>query len=290
MTTQPDPHSQPLPLNITQTPLADVSAAATDAAAHPTDFAAWPSAFAPGQHDQMQQPIDLDAFHMELQPAEVPHSSASQNAMSAAIVFIVVIVGLWAVLGYMHSMAKTLSSVDATNQKLIVQLSDSGEGLKKLEKKTSVITTMSENSGKLNLLMTGINEGMGGMLGGVDNIGTQMATLNESLKLLDSEVGQVAPINTKVASKLNGINDGLAQSNNSVSGMKVDIVKTSKALTGVPPYLVKTNARLAHVNGVVSYMGVHGVQSPLSIHVTFLGIPNGGAVISATMIPQGAWL
>lgn len=262
MATLPDPQAQPLP-------------------AMPLPM--------PPQAPSYAAPIELDPLDGPLQPSAVQHSNASQTAMAAAIVFIVAIVGLWAVLGYMHAMAKTLSSVDASNKRIIGQLNESKVGLVKLDHKTQAVVVMAKNSTKLRELMVGLDTEMGTMLSSVDSIGTEMGALSGSLDKLDSEVAKVGTTNVEVTSGLNKINAGLGKSAATVKGMRSDITKTAHALTTIPPYLVRTNARLGHVNFVVNHMGRNGVVSPLVIHVSFLGIPNGGATIKATMIPPGAW-
>lgn len=224
-------------------------------------------------------------------PAYLPgvEARASRNTMAAVIVFIVLLVGGWSALNYLKSMSETLANINQGNTEIIAKLEVSKKGLVAIEKKTSSVKVMVKDSQDLATLMSGLDASMGDMIAGVGSIGSEMQQLNTSLDTLNTEIGAVGEANSSISGKLEAINTGLKESATQVGTMRTDIDGTSNLLKNVPPKIDATNKRLGHVNSVVSYMGTNGVKSPLSIAVTFLGIPNGSAIINATMVPEGAW-
>lgn len=216
-------------------------------------------------------------------------SRTSNTAMATAITVIVTIIGLWTVLGYVHSLAAVLSSVDATNKEIVGKLQVAGAGLKQLDAKTDSVRSMNTHATQLQGLLGDIDSDMGQMVSGVQSIGDQMKALDGSLVELDQQVTAVAGSNAKIADKLGGIDTGLRSQARQVAGMRTSVAASSAALGKVPQTIGTTNARLAHINQAVCYMGRVGVHNNLKVYVDFLGIPNGNAVISATMIPTGSW-
>ena len=219
----------------------------------------------------------------------MPRRDPQRTALAAIITFVVMIIGLWAILGYMHSMAVTLSSLNAANDKLQTQLHSANGQLSGLSDKTSYVAVMAIDSGKLRDQMAGLDAGMSGMIGDVDTIATQMKTMNASIGQLDTDVGAVGTANGSVGQKLGAIAQGLQSQVKQVHGMRKDVAAAATSLVQLPPTLKATNARLTHVNSVVCYMGATGIVNSADIRISFLGIPNGTATIKATIIPPGGW-
>ena len=219
-----------------------------------------------------------------------PVRDPSRTALAAVITFICMIVGLWAILAYMHSMAVTLSSVDSSNRKVILQLKEANAGLIQLDLKTRNVAIMSDNAKKLGTLMVGIDADMASMLVGVGSIGREMTAMNHSLAQLDSEITQVEASNLSVAAKLGGISTGLKGQASKVQGMRKDVQATSRVLKKSPVLLRQTNGRLIFVNKIVCYMGRVGLGQDMKATFKLVGaLPLGSVDIKATMIPPGGW-
>jgi hypothetical protein len=212
-----------------------------------------------------------------------------RTALSAVLVFAVVVIGLWAGLSYMHAMADTLASTSATNDRIRGQLTQANADLLALDRKTSNVARIAHDTGQLRANMAGIDTNKGAMLAGVDHIGEQMQELSVSLANLDTQINAVADTDVAVSAKLQTINSGLGEQARKVGAMRHDVQASSQQLSMVPPLLAATNARLTHVNGVVCYMGTKGISNDLKLGISFIGIPNGKATIHATMIPPGGW-
>lgn len=252
------------------------------------------STYAPPQQVPAAAPV-WNAEHVAAEPVTMapvftqPARDPSRTALAAVITFIVALIGLWAILSYMNSMAKTLSSIDSGNQKMIGQLKVANSGLRELDRKTSYVGAMNDDAAQLRELMGGLDSSMGEMIGGVDRIGTEMGSMSGSLKNLDESVTKVGATNTAISTKLGTINSGLATEASKVRGMRLDVDASAKALNQLPPALRTTNARLAYINSVVCLMGKVGIANALKIKVTFFGIPNGSAELSGVIIPPGGW-
>lgn len=222
-------------------------------------------------------------------PYVAPRRDPQRTALAAIITFLISIVGLWAILAYMHSMAVTLSSVNASNVKVIAQIQSANVGLRHLDEKTRSVRSMDRDAADLQELMVGLDQNMGVMLTDLGTISTGMQTMDSSLTTLDREVETVGASNTSIGEKLGGINRGLKGQAGKVRGMRVDVQATSKSLEQIPPQLKATNARLAFINKVICRMGTVGLANRIHLAVTWIGIPNGSADIAATLIPPGGW-
>lgn len=232
-------------------------------------------------------PVEHGPMTMALPPHE---EHVGRNKLAAALTVLVAIIGIWSVLGYVGSMSKTLSSTLETNKKIKGQLTEANSGLVQLDTKTANVAKMTKGSAELATLMGGLDSDMGAMIDGVESIGTQMESVSGALDGLNSEIETVNATNAQMESSLGTINSTLSAQATKVRGLRKDVDSTATELGGVPPLLTATNSRLTHINKVVCQMGTKGLQNPLKVYITFLGIPNGNAEIAATMIPPGAWL
>jgi hypothetical protein len=212
-----------------------------------------------------------------------------RRTLAAVITFVCLLVALWAILGFLGAMTKTLSSVSSGTNKLEVQLTSANEGLHKLDTKTANLEQMSADTKTLAGLLGGIDGDMGAMLENVTEISNGMQSMNETLGTLQGEVVKVNTINADMADKLGGINSGLGDQVQSVRSMRRDVQATSGVLTTLPGRLNATNHRLAHVNGIVNYMGCQGITNNLEVEIKLGPIPNGSAKVFATVVPPGAW-
>lgn len=212
-----------------------------------------------------------------------------QNTLAAVLVFVTLLVSLWAILGFLGAMTKTLTSISNGNDKLMVQLQTANDGLGRLDQKTSHLHAMSDDSTRLRSVLEGIDGSMGAMLTGVEGISAGMQAMDASLATLDSELATVNELNASMSSELAGINSGLAQKRLKVQAMRRDVVGTSGVIAGLPALLAATNGRLAHINGAVNTMGCKGITNNLRVKISVGPIPNGGADVFATVIPAGAW-
>jgi hypothetical protein len=209
--------------------------------------------------------------------------------MAAVITFVSLIVGLWAILGFMGSMSKTLTSVSSGTNKLEGQLTEANKGLASLDEKTKNLEQMSADTKHLAGVLGTIDSDMGGMLANVDVIAEGMKSMDVSLGTLEGEVTRVNAINSDMAAKLGGISDGLGTQVKSVRTMRRDVQATGGVLGSLPGRLGATNARLAHVNNSVNIMGCGGITNNLEVSINLGPIPNGSAKVFATVVPPGAW-
>ena len=212
-----------------------------------------------------------------------------QRTMAAVITFVALLIGLWGILGFMGSLADTLSSIVSGNQKLKLQMTEANKGLVSLDEKTARLEQMSGDSAQMKSLLTGIETDMGTMLDGVNGIADGMSGMSTSLGTLDGELGKVNEINSGMASQLGSINAGLAQQVKSVRTMRKDVEATGRVLGSLPGRLTATNKRLEHVNNSVNTMGACGITNNLNVKISLGPIPNGRATVYATVIPPGAW-
>lgn len=233
----------------------------------------------------------------ELDTVAVPRYYAPQQAvldprqrtMAAVITFVALIFGLWGILGFTGSLAKTLSSVSSGNQKLKVQLTQANKGLADLDRKTYPLIQMSSDSEHMAKSLGGIEKDMGTMLSGVDEIASGMTQMGAYLDTLESELGQVNSINQGMARDLGGINSGLKSQLSKVRTMRQDVQATGGVLGQLQPRLRATNARLRHVNGAVNTMGCLGITNQLNVKIKVGPLTTGSAKVSATVVPPGAW-
>lgn len=223
-----------------------------------------------------------------LAPARVARDPR-QRTMAAVITFVALLIGLWGILGFLGSMSQTLSGIASGNQKLKIQMADANAGLQTIDEKTRNLETMSANSGKMKVMLTGIDKDMGTMLVGVNGIADGMSSMATSLTTLDTELGKVNDINSGMATQLGGINAGLQNQVTSVRTMRKDVESTSRVLKSLPGRLTATNKRLAYVNNAVNIMGCRGITNNLKVKISVGPIPNGNATVYATVIPPGAW-
>jgi hypothetical protein len=230
-------------------------------------------------------PVGPPRYYAPARAAQDPR----QRTMAAVITFVCLLIALWAILGFLGSMSKTLSSVSSGTDKLEVQLTKANEGLASLDTKTSNLEQMSADTKTLASLLGTIDGNMGGMLEDVDNIANGMASMNTSLGTLEGELTRVNDINDNMASQLGGINAGLGSQVKSVRAMRKDVQATGTVLGTLPGRLEATNSRLAHVNSIVNYMGCQGITNNLEVSIKLGPIPNGSAKVYATVVPPGAW-
>ncbi len=216
-------------------------------------------------------------------------ASSSQRLIAGVISFIAAAVALLAINSYVNELSRTLASVRNENQKVIKQLGAANKGLDGLDRKTAKVADLNRDAKQLKKLMGTIDSDMGGMLGGVDRINAGMTQMSGTLDTLDGEITQVGAYNSSIAGKLDSINKGLAGQKETIATLRKDVDATSGALEQLPPQLKTTNARLGHVNRFVCLLGKTGITNKLKLAITFIGIPNGSAVINATMIPPGGW-
>lgn len=219
-----------------------------------------------------------------------PVRDPQRTALAGVIAFISVVIALWAILGFVHSMAETLSSVSSGNDKLSAQLKVANTGLNDLATKTASVKQMQTDTKVLRTELENIDGSMADMLKGVAVIGTEMSAMNTSLGTLDGEIGKVNEINGAMANDLGEINAGLGQQHDQVATMRRDVVGTSAALKTLPPKLGAVNARLTHINKVICYMGSQGILSNLKVHIKVPLIGEiGTAEVFATVVPPGSW-
>lgn len=212
-----------------------------------------------------------------------------QKTLAAVITFIAMVIGLWAILGFTGSLAKSLTSVRSSNEKLRLQLLEANKGLVSLDEKTGHLHGMAEQSKTLGGLLSTIDKDMTQMLEGVEAIAAGMGGLDTSLTTLDTELGEVNDISGGMGEQLGGINAGLASQVKSIRTMRKDVEATGRVLSTLPGRLDATNGRLAHVNEAVNVMGCRGILNNLQVEI-FLGpLRNGSAQVTATVVPPGAW-
>jgi hypothetical protein len=245
----------------------------------------------------MQEPLPTFVAPQQLAPVGPPRYLAPQRpvrdprqrTLAAVITFVALVIGLWGLLGFMGSLSKMLTSINSGNAKLKVQMTEANVGLADLNTKTDYLDAMAENTGTLQVALVGIDEDMGTMLGGVNEIATGMETLGTSLDTLDSELGQVNDINEGMSTQLASINAGLASQLRSVRTMRRDVVETGKVLGTLPGRLDATNGRLAYVNGSVNTMGCAGIMNNLKVKIGVGPLNTGSATVYATVVPPGTW-
>jgi hypothetical protein len=209
--------------------------------------------------------------------------------LAAVITFVCMIFALWAVLGFLGSMAKTLSNVSRGTASVRLQLQQANAGLATLDAKTGALDAMKADTGRLGGSLGAIDTDMGVMVTDVDSIATSMQAMKGSLDTLDGQLGGINDINARMAPKLGTINTGLGHELAQVRAMRKDVVATKGVLGTVPGRLNVTNGRLTWVNSTINYFGCTGLSNTVGIRMTFLGIPNGTAKISAAITPKGAW-
>lgn len=269
---------------------AELDAAASAAAA----AAAMPGAPAalPGVHPSYAA-TPMTTFAAVQSPGALPMAPAvrdpQRTALAAVITFVAAVVGLWAILGYVHDLSVALSSVSSSNGKLIQQMTVANEGLDQLDDKTAKVQSMNDYSKRLATLMEQIDADMGGMVTSVDGIGTQMSTTSGALRALDGELTGVAAADASMAKTLVGIDKGLRSQSEQVRTMRKDLHATARVIEHIPSTLRATNERLAFINRVVCQIGARGLGNRLALAIEFLGITTGRATIHATMIPAGGW-
>ncbi|MEO6867527.1 MAG: hypothetical protein ABI200_05855 [Gaiellales bacterium] len=212
-----------------------------------------------------------------------------QKTMAAVITFIALVIGLWAIMGFTGTLAKTLVSIRGGSEKLRVQLVEANKQLVTLDQKTSHLNGMSDSTKELGGLLVTIDKDMGGMLGGVDKIAASMTDLEASLTTLDSELGKVNEISVGMGSQLGEINSGLGSQVKSVRTMRKDVVATGRVLGTLPGRLDATNGRLGHVNNSVNIMGCRGILNNMQVEIFAGPLRTGAAHVSATIVPPGAW-
>ncbi|MCW2927931.1 MAG: hypothetical protein JWM86_1899 [Thermoleophilia bacterium] len=212
-----------------------------------------------------------------------------QRTLAAVIVFVCLLVAIWAILGFMGSLADTLSSISSGNEKLKLQLGTANQGLANLDTKTRSLAKMSSDSKELKGQLGTIDGTMGGMLKDVDTIAKGMEQMDTTLITLDEEIGKVNEINSSMSSQLGVIAAGLKSQVVSVRSMRKDVVATGDVLGSLGGRLAATNGRLGHINNSVNIMGVCGITNNLEVDI-FLGpLRNGSAKVYATVIPPNAW-
>ncbi|MCW2955842.1 MAG: hypothetical protein JWO69_711 [Thermoleophilia bacterium] len=268
-----------------------MSAAGTPAAPPP---GAWQDATGAWHYPYATDPV---VQPHELAPVGPPRHYAPERdardprrtTLAAVLTFLALIVGLWAVLGFLGSMSTTLASLASGNEKLKGQLVEANVGLTALDTKTQAIAGMSKSAGELRGLLENIDKNMGAMLTGVATIGTDHSGMLGSLSTLDDELGTVNAANAGLANELGDINAGLRGQVRSVASMRADIVATEAVVGTLPGRLAATNGRLAHVNSVVNQMGCRGITSRINVDVRFTFMAAGNASIVATIVPPGTW-
>lgn len=212
-----------------------------------------------------------------------------RTTLAAVITFVCLVLGLWAVLGFLGSMSATLSSVAAGSTSLQAQLTTANAGLARLDAKTGALTQMEGDTDALATALTSIDTDMGAMLTDVGTIGTGMESMRGSLTQLDEQVAGINTINAEMAPKLGTINGQLRSEAAQVKAMRMDVANTRSVLTHVPARLDVTNQRLTWINSSINYFGCTGLLNQLHIRMSWIGIPNGSADINATITPKGAW-
>lgn len=267
---------------------------------------------APAQPDAPHQPI---VPQEELLPVVVPHNYAlaaerpmpelpgdqlyyapaaaprdqSRTTLAAVITFVALIIALWGILGFLSSMSKTLTSVDSGTTKLKTQLVTANDGLRALDEKTGHLNSLATDSVALKGKLGAIDGGMASMLTSIGLIATNMSAMEGSLGTLDTELGKLNAANSTVSEQLGGIRTGLGSQQKSVAGMSKDVAGTGKQLGALVPRLAASNARLAHINSTVNFMGCKGILQKLNATFYLGPIRNGGGEISATIVPPGSW-
>lgn len=244
-----------------------------------------PAASSPIVPEAALAPVGPPRYYAPARAAQDPR----QRTMAAVITFVCLLIALWAILGFLGSLSKTLSSVSSGTSKLEVQLTQANKGLASLDEKTSNLNQMSQDTRTLASLLGTIDGNMGGMLADVDKIATGMQSMNTSLGTLEGELTAVNSINDDMASQLGGINAGLGSQVKSVRTMRRDVQATGTVLSTLPGRLEATNGRLAHVNGIVNYMGCRGITNNLEVTIKAGPFTTGVAKVFATVVPPGAW-
>lgn len=234
------------------------------------------------------QPPEPPAEQRYYAPTAAPRDQR-RTTLAAVITFISLLVALWGILGFLGSMSKTLGSVKTGSERVQVQLTTANKGLADLDRKTGHLNALAADSTKLKTQLASLDGGMGSMLTGIDSIAASMQAMNGSLGTLDAELGKVNAANATVGEQLGSINSGLVGQQRAVAGMAKDVKNTGQVLSGMPPRLAASNARLRHLNSVVNFMGCRGINQKLKVKASVFGIPNGTAEISATIVPPGAW-
>lgn len=258
---------------------------------------AWQDATGAWHYPYEQLPQQLIVEQHELAPVGPPRHygparvarDPRQATMAAVLTFICLIVGLWAVLGFLGSMSRTLSSMAKGNEKVKTQLAEANAGLRDLDVKTRQVEAMSGSSAELKAYLQDISANMGTMVAGVGAIGDDMGAVQASLGTLEEELGSVNTTNAGLAKDLTGINAGLTRQLKQVSTMRGDLVATSEVVDQLPGRLDATNGRLGHINKVVNLMGCRGITQKIDVDVSFTFVNAGSASIIATVVPPGSW-
>lgn len=277
-------------------PYADAAGALAEP--QPVAAAQVPAGYAPAQPEAAGPPPDAVIVASEqLLPVGPPRYLAPQavvrdprqRTLAAVITFVALIAGLWGILGFTGSLARTLTSINGTNAKLEVQMRDANVGLVGLDEKTRPLAPMAEESRRMHQVLGVIDADLGTMLGGVESIAAGMSGMGASLETLDTELGTVNEVNAGMARQLGSIDSGLQSQLAKVRTMRRDVQATGTVLGSLPPRLRATNARLAHVNGAVNTMGCRGILSNLKVKIGLGPIPTGAAEVQATVVPPAAW-
>jgi hypothetical protein len=251
----------------------------------------YPYVAAPAPNDMFVPAAQLDqnvVVPVQARPLRMARDPR-RTTMAAVITFVSLIIGLWAVLSFLGSMSKTLSSVAAGTASVHAQLELANQGMTSLDAKTGSLTQMRSNTDQLAAALTGIDAQMGSMVTGVDTIQTGMSSMHGSLGQLGTQVDGINTINAGMAPKLTTINAGLKHQVKQVTSLRGDVVSTRKVLSRVPARLDVTNSRLAWINQTINFFGCSGLTNQIHIKLNFAGLGLGSADIGATITPKGSW-
>lgn len=243
------------------------------------------------------EPADLLVPASTLQPVGPPLHAAPvraaqdprQRTLAAVITFVCLLLALWAILGFMGSLSRSLASISSGSARLEAQVAQANEGLVGLDRKTGHLGQMADDSRRMRGLLGTIDTDMGGMLTSVDAIAGSMRAMDASLVRLDGELGRVNQVNEQMTGTLTNIDRGLGSQARSVRAMRRDVVATGGVLGTLPGRLRATNGRLAHVNESVNVMGCRGITNNLEVDIRVGPLPTGSAKVHATVVPPGAW-
>lgn len=223
-----------------------------------------------------------------LAPARVAQDPR-QRTLAAVLTFLMLLLALWAILGFTGSLSSTLASISNGSARLETQVAQANEGLVQLDAKTGRLQQMADDSRRMRGLLRTVDSDMGGMLESVGTIATGMRAMDTSLATLDTELAQVNRINEGMTGTLAEIDRGLASQARSVGAMRRDVAATGGVLGSLPGRLRATNARLTHVNGAVNIMGCRGITNNLEVGIRVGPLSTGAAKVFATVVPPGAW-
>lgn len=244
----------------------------------------WPVDNTVGEPAQVPPPPRVTVL-----PATAPRRDPRHTALAAVLVFVALLVALWAILGYVEQTAGILGRISRSNDELAVQLRTANTRLVTLDRATAQVRPMSASTHELDASLVKIDVGMGAMQKDVDAIATRLQHLDQSLTTLDERLVAVDGSSRALGADLGRIGTMLDRQHSQVRTLRTDVDATGRALHALPPRVRATSSRLAYVNYANGAIGRNGIRTHIKVRVRLFGFSQGEAWVFAGLIPPGSW-